>query len=51
MGEAARNHPEYRTQDFISAFSEALSTGKIARIIYLPVEAQMPVTEATRFAN
>jgi Lhr-like helicase len=46
MGEAARDFPEYRTQQFIQAFSEALSTGKIAEIIYVPIEANLPITEA-----
>jgi len=49
MGQAARDFPEYRTQEFIAAFSEALAKGTIARIIYVPMEAQLPITEASRF--
>ena len=49
MGEAARNYPEYRTQQFVQAFSEALSNGTIKRIIYVPTETALPVTEANRF--
>ena len=48
MGEAARAFPEYRNQQFIQAFSEALSTGTISEIIYVPVETGLPITEAGR---
>lgn len=46
MGQAARDNPEYRTQMFIQAFSEALSNGAIEEIIYVPVEADLPILEA-----
>jgi hypothetical protein len=49
MGEAAREFPEYRQQMFIGALTAALANGSINRIIYLPVETQMPITEASRF--
>lgn len=46
MGKAARDFPEYRTQIFIQALAEALADGTISEIVYLPVEANMPMTEA-----
>lgn len=46
MGEAAKKYPEYRQQEFISAFGAALREGKINQIIYVPTEANIPVLEA-----
>lgn len=46
MGEAAHKYPEYRNQEFIGAFAEALKEGKINQIIYVPTEANIPVLEA-----
>lgn len=46
MGEAAQKYPEYRTQEFIGAFGEALKSGKINQIIYVPTEANIPILEA-----
>lgn len=46
MGEAAQKYPEYRKQEFIGAFGEALKAGKISQIIYVPTEANIPVLEA-----
>lgn len=46
MGEAAHKYPEYRNQEFIGAFAEALKEGKIAQIIYVPTEANIPILEA-----
>jgi len=46
MGEAAKKYPEYRTQEFIGAFAEALKEGKTNQIIYVPTEANIPVLEA-----
>jgi hypothetical protein len=37
--QAAQDFPEYRTQEFIGAFAEALKEGKIAQIMYVPTEA------------
>src|SRR5690606_35480962 len=48
MGEAAKQYPEYRQQEFISAFGEALRNGTISQIIYVPTEANIPILEATR---
>ncbi|MDP1607193.1 MAG: hypothetical protein Q8L93_11245 [Rhodocyclaceae bacterium] len=46
MGEAAHKYPEYRQQEFIGAFAEALKEGKINQIIYVPTEANIPILEA-----
>ena len=46
MGAAAKNYPEYRNQEFIQAFGEALREGKINQVIYVPTEANIPVMEA-----
>jgi len=48
MGEAAQKYPEYRKQEFIGAFGEALKQGKINQIIYVPTEGNIPVLEASR---
>ena len=46
MGEAAQQYPEYRQQEFISAFGQALRDGTVNQIIYVPTEANIPVLEA-----
>lgn len=48
MGQAAKDFPEYRVQEFIGAFAEALKEGKINQIIYVPTEANIPILEANR---
>ena len=48
MGEAAQKYPEYRAQEFMGAFGEALREGNISQIIYVPTEANMPIMEANR---
>ncbi|MHC8950461.1 hypothetical protein ACYX7F_16080 [Sphingobacterium hungaricum] len=48
MGEAAQKYPEYRKQEFIGAFGEALKAGTISQIIYVPTEASIPIVEASR---
>ena len=46
MGKAATEYPEYRKQEYIGAFAEALREGHINQIIYVPTEASIPVLEA-----
>lgn len=46
VGQAAKDFPEYRQQEFIGAFAEALQDGKISQIIYVPTEANIPIIEA-----
>lgn len=48
VGKAAKEYPEYRTQEFIGSFGEALREGKVAQIIYVPTEANIPILEAHR---
>jgi regulator of protease activity HflC (stomatin/prohibitin superfamily) len=48
MGQAAKDFPEYRQQEFIGAFAEALKEGNVQQIIYVPTEAGIPITEAGR---
>ena len=50
VGQATKDFPEYRQQEFIGAFAEAVKEGKISQIIYVPTEANIPITEARRFA-
>lgn len=47
VGKAAKEFPEYRQQEFIGAFAEAMKEGNIDQIIYVPTEANIPITEAT----
>lgn len=49
VGKASRDFPEYRQQEFIGSFAEALHNGNIHQIIYVPTEAGIPITEASRF--
>lgn len=46
VGQAAKDFPEYRQQEFIGAFAEALKDGKVNQIIYVPTEANIPIIEA-----
>lgn len=46
VGQAAKDFPEYRTQEFIGSFAEALREGKINQVIYVPTEANIPIIEA-----
>lgn len=48
VGQAAKDFPEYRYQEFLGAFGEALQSDSIDKIIYVPTEANVPVTEAGR---
>ena len=43
VGKASKDFPEYRQQEFIGAFAEALKEGKISQIIYVPTEANIPI--------
>lgn len=46
VGQAAKDFPEYRVQEFMGAFAEALQSGEIDQIIYVPTEANIPLMEA-----
>jgi regulator of protease activity HflC (stomatin/prohibitin superfamily) len=51
VGKAAKDFPEYRQQEFIGAFAEALHSGKISQIIYVPTESNIPIIEAGRMSK
>lgn len=46
VGAAAKAYPEYRLQEFIGAFGDAMQNGDIEKIIYVPTEANIPIIEA-----
>jgi hypothetical protein len=46
VGQAAKDFTEYRQQEFIGSFAEAMKEGKISQIIYVPTEANIPIIEA-----
>ncbi|MES2793193.1 MAG: hypothetical protein V4719_26525 [Planctomycetota bacterium] len=46
VGKASKEFPEYRHQEFIGAFAEALKEGNIDQIVYVPTEANIPIIEA-----
>jgi regulator of protease activity HflC (stomatin/prohibitin superfamily) len=48
VGQAAKDFPEYRLQEFLGAFGEALQSDNIDKIVFIPTEANIPVTEAGR---
>jgi len=48
VGKASKEFPEYRTQEFIGAFAEAIKSDKVEQIIYVPTEANIPIVEARR---
>lgn len=51
VGQASKDFPEYRTQEFIGAFGEAIKAGAIDQIIYVPTEANIPIVEAGRVGS
>jgi len=46
VGKAAKEYPEYRQQEFIGAFADALRHGSIGQIIYVPTEGNVPIMQA-----
>ena len=51
VGQAAKDFPEYRLQEFMGAFAEALQNGGISKIVFVPTEADIPIVEAGRTAR
>lgn len=51
MGQAAKDFPEYRQQEFMASFGEALREGKMNQVIYVPTEANVPIMEAGRMTG
>ena len=45
VGSAAQKYPEYRHQEFMGAFAEALNNGEIEKIIFVPTEANIPIVQ------
>lgn len=43
MGQAAKDFPEYRQQEFIGAFAHAIQDGKIEKMWFVPTEANIPI--------
>ena len=50
VGQAAKEYPEYRAQEFIGAFAEALQSCEGVDVIYVPTEGNIPILEAGRSA-
>ena len=48
VGQAAKDFPEYRYQEFLGAFGEALQSDAVEQIVFIPTEANIPITEAGR---
>lgn len=48
VGQATQDFPEYRLQEFMGAFAEAIQNEAIHQIIYVPTEANIPILEASR---
>lgn len=46
VGKAAHDFPEYRQQEFVGAFANALEHCPINQVLYVPTEANIPITEA-----
>ena len=46
IGKKTQEYPEYREQEFIGAFAEAMQNGLIQKMIYVPTEANIPIIEA-----
>lgn len=51
LGKMVQQYPEYREQEFIQAFADAMTNGDIEKIIYVPTEANIPIIEATRLSQ
>lgn len=51
VGKAAKDFPEYRTQEFLGAFGDALKEGTVDQIIYVPTEAGIPILESGRVSG
>lgn len=43
VGEAAAEYPEFREQEFIRAFAEAMENGGIHKVIFVPTERNIPI--------
>lgn len=50
IGQAAKEYPEYRYQEFLGAHAEALTNCNV-ELIYVPTESNIPITEAGKTAK
>lgn len=48
VGAAAKEFPEYRLQEFMAAFADALQNDSISKIIFVPTEANIPIMNVGR---
>jgi len=46
VGQAAKDFPEYREQEFMGAFAEALQNESVSKVIFVPTEANVPIVQA-----
>ena len=51
VGQAAKEFPEYRLQEFVGAFAYALEHGNINQLVYVPTDGMIPVLEASRMQH
>ncbi len=51
MGASAQKYPEYRLQEFMGAFADALNNESIEKIIFVPTEANIPIIQARTDSN
>jgi len=43
VGAVAQEYPEYRNQEFIGGFAQALKDGKVKQTFYIPTASSIPV--------
>jgi len=48
VGQAAKDFPEYRYQEFLGAFGEAFQNDSISKVVFIPTEANVPITQTGR---
>lgn len=46
VGSVAKAYPEYRAQEFIGGFADALKAGEVKQTFYIPTQASVPVLPA-----
>jgi regulator of protease activity HflC (stomatin/prohibitin superfamily) len=52
VGKAAKDFPEYREQELMGSYGEALREGKMSQVIYVPTSLNgLPITEANRIKS
>jgi hypothetical protein len=46
VGAVAKQYPEYRSQEFIGGFADALRAGEVKQTFYIPTQSSIPVLPA-----